>query len=92
MCNLNSEPIILEIKNFKIKKKSIYVDHVGRMTCDMASLADELSRRPMSRCQWRKSALERAEFRPVEGYLIDWLSDPCSGGNLFKDLLLEKKL
>ena len=71
---------------------SIFVEHVGRMTSDMASLADELSRRPMSRCQRSRSALENAEFRPVGGYLIDWLSDPCSGGNLFRKLLLEKKL
>ena len=69
---------------------SIFVEHVGRMTNGMASLADELSRRPMTKCQWSRTALEKAVFRPVEGYLIDWLSNPCSGGNLFRKLLIEK--
>ena len=69
-----------------------FVEHVGRMTNGMASLADELSRRPMTKCQLSRTALEKAVFRPVDGYLIDWLSDPCSGGNLFGKLLQEKKL
>ena len=36
--------------------------------------------------------LENAEFRPVGGYLMEWLSDPCSGINLFTKLIEERKL
>ena len=71
---------------------SIFVEHVNRMSSDMASLADELSRREMSKCQRNRTALENAEFRPVGGYLMEWLSDPCSGNDLFTKLIVERKL
>ena len=70
---------------------SIYVEHVDRMSNDMASLADELSRRENSKCQRNQTALENAVFRPTSGYLLEWLSSPCSGNNLLKRLLEEKE-
>ena len=70
---------------------SIFIQHVGRMSDDMASLADELSRRERSK-NWRFSeALEKAEYRPTEGYLMEWLGNPCSGADLFQGLVKELK-
>ena len=68
---------------------TIFVQHVGRMSDDMASLADELSRRSWSKNHRFSEALDRAEFRPTEGFLSRWLKDPCSGEDLLQGLLGE---
>ena len=65
----------------------VIVQHVDRMSNDMASLADELSRKEVSR-NWRAAlALERAEFKKVSGPLLNWLSNPEMGGKLCKMLV-----
>ena len=57
----------------------IFVDHVDRMSNDMASLADKLSRRERSRCPEACRAPEEALNRPTEGFLLKWIRNPCSG-------------
>ena len=68
---------------------TIFVQHVGRMSDDMATLADELSRRGWSRNHKFNEALDRAQFRLAEGYLSRWLRNPCSGEDLFQGLMGE---
>ena len=65
---------------------TIFVEHVDRMSNDMASLADELSRRESSKCPKTREVLDRALYRPTEGFLLKWLENPCSGVDLSKGL------
>ena len=54
----------------------VFIEHVGRMSTEMASLADEMSRRETSRSAKGWEALCRAEFREVRGCLLEWLKNP----------------
>ena len=56
---------------------TVNVEHVGRVSDEMAVLADELSRKPGSSCPEARKALERASQSIVSGYLRTWLSDPA---------------
>ena len=67
----------------------IFVEHVDRMSNEMASLADEMSRREMSLSEKGKEALSLAEFREVKGSLLNWLEDPGKNGDLCKIILNE---
>ena len=67
---------------------TIFVDHVGRMSDDLAGLADELSRKETSTKENGARALSYAEFRRVDSVLLNWLENPC-GKNLCRDLLCE---
>ena len=65
--------------------------HVDRMSKDLAALADEMSRRRVSKSEENRQALERAVRRPVRGYLNKWLEDPCGMGDPCHTLLKELK-
>ena len=68
---------------------TIHVEHVGRMSGDLASMADELSRRQMCKGAKEREVLQEALFRPVQGFLLKWLENPEKGGNLTVELLKE---
>ena len=68
---------------------TIYIDHVDRMSSEMASLADELSRREKSKNPEMAERLKRALYRPVTGYLKRWLENPITGEDLSYNLLKE---
>ena len=68
----------------------IFIEHVDRMSEEMASLADELSRRESPRSENWQRALAESEFRAVKGFLLKWLRNPCGEGELCKELLKEK--
>ena len=70
---------------------TVHVDHVDRISTDMALLADELSRKEFSSNAKAGQALSRAEFRPVEGCLVNWLKDPCGKMDLCSELFKEMK-
>ena len=55
----------------------VFIEHVDRMSTEMASLADEMSRRDTSRSVGGWEALCRAEFRVVRGFLL--VVDPPRG-------------
>ena len=67
---------------------TIFVDHVGRMSDDLAGLADELSRKEISTKASGAKALQCAEFRKVDSILLSWLENPCEK-SLCRDLLSE---
>ena len=56
---------------------TVNVEHVDRVSDDLAELADELSRKKHSSKGVVARALEKAERRSVEGSLTDWLRNPC---------------
>ena len=68
---------------------TIYIDHVDRMSSEMASLADELSRREKSKNPEIAERLKRALYRPVTGYLKRWLENPMAGEDVSYNLLKE---
>ena len=70
---------------------TVHVDHVDRISTDMAQLADELSRKEFSCNAKAGQALNRAEFRPVEGCLVNWLRDPCGKMDLCSELQYSKR-
>ena len=55
------------------------------MSEELACMADELSRRAQCKSAEDNAALSKGAFRPVTGFLLEWLRDP--GGK--KDLTLE---
>ena len=63
--------------------------HVGRVSDGLAILADELSRKTVTSNQKAAWAMKKAEERMVGGSLINWLSNPETGGKLCKRLLDE---
>ena len=67
----------------------VFIEHVDRMSTEMARLADELSRRESSLSEAKKRALRKAEFREVKGFLWNWLKNPCAGGDLCNKILEE---
>ena len=54
--------------------------HVGRVSDELAILADELSRKTVTSNQKAAWAIKKAEERMVGGSLISWLSNPETGG------------
>ena len=65
----------------------VFIEHVDRTSTEIASLTDEMSRRDTSRSDRGREALSRAEFRVVEGFLLEWLKNPCDGQDLCYNLL-----
>ena len=70
---------------------TVHVEHVDRVSNDMAELADELLRKASSSKGRALRALKDAKFRAVEGSLVDWLRDPCGKMDLCSELLKEIK-
>ena len=70
---------------------TVYVDHVARMSDEMAELADELSRRETAKKERIRSILEKTEKREVKGYLLEWLKDPEKEDMLCRKMLQELK-
>ena len=68
---------------------TVSVQHVGRVSDELATLADELSRKTESSDSIAVSYLRKAEWRVVSGYLLSWLSNPEVGGKLCGRLLDE---
>ena len=66
---------------------TVFVEHVGRMSVDLASMADELSRRQMCKGSSESEALKKAVFRPIQGSLLKWLENPRMGESLCGMLL-----
>ena len=65
----------------------IYIEHVDRMSEDLACMADELSRRAKCKSVEDNAALSEGAFRPVTGSLMEWLRDPWGRKNLTHELL-----
>ena len=66
---------------------TVSVQHVDRVSNKMATLADELSRKEVSDCRRSAKALSEAEFRVTSGFLLEWLKNPRSGGELCRGLV-----
>ena len=69
---------------------TVHVEHVDRVSNEMAQLADELSRKAFSDNREMAVALRTAISGTVQGALIRWLKDPCGDNSLCKELLKEK--
>ena len=70
---------------------TVNVEHVGRVSDEMAVLADELSRKQSSSCPEARKALERVGQSAVRGYLRTWLTDPAMAKDLCQKLVQELK-
>ena len=68
---------------------TIYIEHVDRMSSEMASLADELSRRESCKDPETAEKLKEAYFSPVTGFLMQWLQNPKESEDLCMKLLEE---
>ena len=55
---------------------TVNVEHVDRMSSEMAALTDELSRRKFSKNEKAARALEESEKGMVNGYILEWLKNP----------------
>ena len=66
---------------------TVNVEHVDRVSDDLAELADQLYRKEHSSRGVAAHALEQADRRSVEGSLIDWLRNPCGDLDLCWALL-----
>ena len=69
---------------------TVHVEHVDRVSTEMAQLADELSRKSESSIERAVDALRKAEFKPVGGCLMEWLKDPCGKMSLCHELVKER--
>jgi len=70
---------------------TIHVEHVGRVSNDMAELADELSRKKKTENWKMEKFVSEDKFREVSGYLKTWLENPLADKHLYKNLLKELK-
>ena len=68
---------------------TVNVEHVDRMSSEMAALADELSRREFSQNEKAACALKKSEKRSVNGYILEWLKNPSGESCLHRRLLKE---
>ena len=59
------------------------------MSEELACMANELSRRAQCKNEEDNAALSEGAFRPVTGFLMEWLRDPCGRNNLTQGLLSE---
>ena len=66
---------------------TVTVQHVGRISDGLSTLADELSRKNATTNQTAAMAMMKAEERVVGGSLLSWLSNPVTGGELCRKLL-----
>jgi len=70
---------------------TIYIEHVPRVSNEMATLADEMSRREKSKYEEIARRLEDTEYREVQGYLTKWHLEPRNTEKLCSMLLEELK-
>ena len=63
---------------------TVNVEHVDRVSNDMAKRADELSRREQSVDENTRAALGSAERGFVGGSFLQWLDNPCGKIDLIK--------
>ena len=68
---------------------TVNVEHVDRVSNEMAELADELSRRGVSKCWKAREAMEKTGQSVVTGYLLKWLTNPVEEKNLCQKLVNE---
>ena len=68
---------------------TVHVEHVDRVSNEMAELADELSSKDCSSKSRAILALRNAERYEVTGYITDWLKKSCGGHSLCRKLLKE---
>ena len=68
---------------------TVNVEHVDRVSNEMAELADELSRRPVSGDKNIMAALTSSEQWEVKGYIRKWLENPAGRINLCRELVRE---
>ena len=68
---------------------TVNVEHVDRVSNEMAELADELSRKPVSDDRNVKAALSSSELWEVKGYIRKWLESPAERKNLCRELVKE---
>ena len=68
---------------------TVNVEHVDRVSDEMAELADELSRKSVSNNPVAAAALEAAPQKEVKGFLLKWLEDPKTGESLSRELVKE---
>ena len=68
---------------------TVNIEHVDRMSTEMAKLADELSRRERSCNPETRTVLERIGNSAVHGHLLKWLEDPVRERNLCLKLVTE---
>ena len=73
-------------KQLKIlQEKTTPSTHISRF-----SLADEMSRKEVCSSIEGQRALTAKKFRKVEGFLMEWLQNPCDRGDLCFRLLKEQ--
>jgi len=70
---------------------TIFIEHVPRVSNEMAALADELSKREVSKNSKIATQVDRTEYKPVEGYLNMWQDDPQDTEKLCNRLMRELK-
>ena len=70
---------------------TIHVEHVGRVSNDMAELADELSRKEKTENWKMEEFVTEDKFREDSGYLKTWLGNPLADKHIYKTLLKELK-
>ena len=68
---------------------TIRVEHVPRVSDKMSELADELSRKEEPEQSTVKEILQEVNYKEVDGRVLEWLKNPCSGRNLTSLLLQE---
>ena len=67
----------------------VYVEHVPRVSDEMADLADELSRKKETNNMEVNKKLEVIKYREIGGEMLKWLENPCKNGNLTEKILKE---
>jgi len=70
---------------------TIFIEHVPRVSNEMAALADELSKREISKNRRIAKQVERTEYKTVEGYLNMWQENPQDTEKLCSRLMRELK-
>ena len=66
---------------------TVNIEHVDRVSTEMANLADELSRKAVSDNPEAREALERVDQSVVCSHLLRWLKDPVGEKNLCRMLV-----
>ena len=69
----------------------VTVEHVPRVSDEMADLADELSRKTLSKCDRINMKLKEINYRKIDGAVTEWLKNPVSEIDLCQELLKEIK-
>ena len=70
---------------------TVNVEHVDRVSDDMAEVADKLSRRSFSSNEEAVEALKKGEKGTVSGFILEWLKNPCGKCDLSSNLMKEMR-